>query len=319
MTRSECARLLALHDNFCILTHTRPDGDTVGSASALCLGLRQLGKRAWLLKNPETSPFLSQCTLGLTKEAPEAGDFLVCVDVASPNMLPSGAADLIGRIRLRIDHHGSATSFTEFELVDPTAAACGEIVYDVMMEMGVQMNKELAWRLYIALSTDTGCFRYSNTSAHTYQVAAACAGTGADLYPITQALFDTNSLAKLKLQSWIVENTRFLCGGRAAVCAIPKYLENTVSREDMEGISGFLRSIEGIKICATIRETETGSKLSVRAVPGFDAAAVCRKFGGGGHMGAAGASVEMPLEEAKQLIIDTLEAYIAGADAHMGP
>ena len=297
MTRNECARLLALHDNFCILTHTRPDGDTVGSASALCLGLRQLGKRAWLLNNPEISPFLAQCALGLTKDAPEDGDFLVCVDVASPGMLPPGAADLVDRISLRIDHHGSATSFTEQELVDPSAAACGEIVYDVMVEMGVAMTKELAWRLYIALSTDTGCFRFANTSAHTYRVAAACADTGADLYPITQALFDTNSLAKLKLQSWIVENTRFLSGGRAAVCAIPKALEDTVTREDMEGISGFLRSIEGIKICATVRQTETGSKISVRAVPGFDAAAVCRKFGGGGHMGAAGASVEMPLAE----------------------
>ena len=312
MTRNECARLLAEQDNFCILTHTRPDGDTVGSASALCLGLRQLGKRAWLLRNPEISPFLSQCTLGLTKDAPEDGDFLVCVDVASPGMLPAEALDLVGHIALRIDHHASATSFTEFELVDPTAAACGEIIYDVMMEMGIAMTKELAWRLYIALSTDTGCFRYANTRASTYRVAAACAETGADLYPITQALFDTNSLAKLKLQSWMVENARFLCGGRAAVCAIPKYLEETVSREDLEGISGFLRSIEGIKISATIREMEGGTKMSVRAVPGFDAAAVCRKFGGGGHMGAAGASLTLSLDEALEAAAAALTEAVEG-------
>ena len=310
MTRNECAAFLAERDHFCILTHTRPDGDTLGSASALCVGLRQLGKTAHLLNNGEASPFLSQCILGLTKDAPEAGDTLVSVDVASPGMLPENAKPLLGSIKLRIDHHASATSFTDLELVDPASAACGEIIYDVLMAMGVEMTKELAWRLYIAVSTDTGCFRYANTSAHSYEVAAACAATGADLYPITQALFDTNSLAKLKLQSWMVENARFLCGGKAAVCAIPKQLEDTVTKEDLEGISGFLRSIEGIKISATIRETETGSKMSVRAIPGFDASLVCKAFGGGGHKGAAGASLNLPLYEALDVVAAALEEVV---------
>lgn len=312
MTRNECARFLLEHDNFCILTHTRPDGDTIGSASALCLGLRQLGKRAWLLENREVSPFLAQCVLGLTKAAPEAGDVLVSVDVASPGMLQLGAAELLGGIALRIDHHSSATSFTDHELVDAASAACGEIIYDVMMEMGIEMTKELAWRLYIAVSTDTGCFRYANTGAHSYRVAAACAETGADLYPITQALFDTNSLSKLKLQSWMVENARFLSGGKAAVCAIPKALEDTVSREELEGISGFLRSIEGVKISATIRQTETGTKMSVRAVPGYDATLVCRKFGGGGHKGAAGASLTLSLDEALEAASAALTEAVEG-------
>ena len=310
MTRNECAAFLAEHDRFCILTHTRPDGDTIGSASALCLGLRQLGKEAWLLENKEVSPFLSNCLLGLTKAAPEAGDTLVCVDVASPGMLQKNAADLMDAIALRIDHHGSATSFTDLELVDPSAAACGEIIYDVMMAMGIEMTKALAWRLYIAISTDTGCFRYANTSAHTYEVAAACAATGADLYPTTQALFDTTSISELKLHNWMVDNAVFLHGGKAAVCAIPRELEENVSKEDLEGISGFLRSIEGVKISATIRETETGSKMSVRAVPGLDASVVCRKFGGGGHKGAAGASLAMTLEEATKAAIAALEEVV---------
>ena len=311
MTRNECAAWLLRYDHFCILTHTRPDGDTIGSASALCLGLRQLGKTARLLENRETSPFLRQCLLGMTCAAPGGDDTILSVDVASPGMLQIEAAGIQSRISLRIDHHASATSFTGEELVDPTAAACGEIIYDVMMAMGVQMTKDIAWRLYIAVSTDTGCFRYANTEAHTYEVAAACAATGADLYPITQALFDTNSLSKLKLQSWMVENAIFLCGGKAAVCAIPKALEDTVSKEDLEGISGFLRSIEGIRISATVRETEGGSKISVRAVPGFDATAVCRKFGGGGHKGAAGASLALPLEEAAELVAAALEEVIS--------
>ena len=312
MTRNNCAAWLLERDNFCILTHVRPDGDTMGSASALCVGLRQMGKTAHLLYNDGVSPFLDKCQVGLTKQWPEEGDTLVTVDVASPNMLPEAWRVLQDRIGLRIDHHGSATSFTPEELVDATAAACGEIVYDVLMAMGAEMTKELAWRLYIAISTDTGCFRYANTTAATYRVAAACAETGAELYPITMELFDTTSISELKLQNWMVDHATFLCGGKAAVCAIPKALEETVSKEDLEGISGFLRSLEGIKMAATIRQTETGCKVSVRAVPGFDAAAVCKKFGGGGHKGAAGAGFEMSLEEAAKVIAQALTEAVEG-------
>ena len=312
MTRNECAAWLQEHDNFCILTHVRPDGDTLGSASALCVGLRQLGKTAHLLRNDGASPFLDRCQVGLTKDWPDEGDTLITVDVAAKRMLPDNWLCLQDRMQLRIDHHGSAQSFTEQELVDPAAAACGEIVYDVLMAMGCEVTREIAWRLYIAISTDTGCFRYSNTTAHTYRVAAACAETGAELYPITMELFDTTSISELKLKNWMVDHAVFLCDGRAAVCAIPAELEENVSKEDLEGISGFLRSLEGVKISATIRQTETGSKLSVRAVPGFDAAAVCRKFGGGGHKGAAGAGLDVSLEEAVRLACEALTEAVNG-------
>lgn len=312
MTRNECASWLLSHDNYCILTHGRPDGDTIGSASVLCLGLRQLGKTAHVLENAGTTEFLSRCILGMTCPEPREADTLVAVDVASPDMLPELHRGYTDRVALRIDHHGSATSFTPMELVDPDAAACGEIIYDVLTVMGAKLTKDMAWRLYIAVSTDTGCFRYANTNAHSYLVAAACAETGADLYPITQELFDTNTMGKLKLQSYIAEHAKFLCGGKAAVCAIPKELEDSVTREDMEGAPGFLRSIEGVKICATLRVAKEGSKLSVRAVPGFDAAAVCRNFGGGGHKGAAGATLAMTLEEAAQAAVAALTEMVEG-------
>ena len=306
MTRNDAAQWLLSHDNFCILTHVRPDGDTLGSASALCVGLRQLGKNAYLLHNDGASPFLDRCQLGLTKQWPDEQDVLITVDVAAKRMLPENWLCLQDRMELRIDHHSSAESFTPNELVDPTAAACGEIIYDLLVAMGCEMTKEIAWRLYIAISTDTGCFRYSNTSANTYRVAAACADTGAELYPITMELFDTTSIPELKLQNWMVDHATFLCGGKAAVCAIPAELEENVSKEDLEGISGFLRSLEGVMISATIRQTENGCKMSVRAVPGFDAAAVCKKFGGGGHKGAAGAGLNVSLEEAVKLACEAL-------------
>ena len=307
MTRNECAAWLQSHDNFCILTHARPDGDTIGSATALCVGLRQLGKTAHVLNNTEASPFLRRCLLGLTVDEPESTDTLISVDVASPHLLPPVYQQYLGRIAMRIDHHATATSFTAEEYVDASYAACGEIIYELLMEMGAEMTKELAWRLYIAISTDPGCFRYSNTTAHTYRVAAACAETGADLYPITQELFDTTSISELKLQNWIVEHAQFLCGGKAAVCGIPAAMEANVSREDLEGMSGFLRSIEGVCVSATLREIEGGCKMSVRAVPGFDSASICTKFGGGGHKGAAGANLALPMETALKVVTAALK------------
>ena len=311
MTRNECARWLLDHDNYVILTHRRPDGDAIGSAVALCLGLRQLGKTAHVLENREVSTVVAQILGDTVKLQARDGDTVITVDMASPGMFTKEAEHLLPRCALRIDHHGTGVPYTLHELVDAGAASCGDIIYDVLLTMGAQLDRQIAKALYVAVSTDTGCFRFANTNAHAYQVAAACAATGADLYPLTQALFDTNSLGKLKLQGWMVEHAHIFADGRAAVCAIPKAVEDTVTKDDLEGIPGFLRSIEGVKISATIREVEDGAKMSVRAVPGYDCTAICGPFGGGGHKGAAGASTKMSLRELEQAVIKALEAYLA--------
>ena len=311
MTRSDCARWLLEHDHYVILTHRRPDGDTMGSAVALCLGLRQLGKTAHVLENREVPTVIGRI-LGntITGEVGE-NDIVISVDMASPGMFTREAELLLPRCALRIDHHDTGVSYTPNELVDAGAASCGDIIYDVLLTMGVEMDRDIAAALYVAVSTDTGCFRFANTNAHAYQVAAACAATGADLYPLTQALFDTNSLAKLKIQSWMVEHAHIFADGRAAVCAIPKAVEDTVTKDDLEGIPGFLRSIEGVKISATLRELEDGAKMSVRAVPGYDCTVICGPFGGGGHKGAAGASTKMSLKELEKAVIQAMEAYLS--------
>lgn len=311
LTRIEAATWLRHRDHFLILSHRRPDGDTLGSTAALCLGLRQLGKTAHILENPEITELYRHLHLGLTKEAAEPGDTLISVDVASPGMLGDSARALQDRIALRIDHHCTATSFTPDELVDGDAGACGEIIYDILRLLGVKLDKQLAEALYTAVSTDTGCFRYANTTAHSFTVAAACAEAGGDLHTINQNVFDTNSLARLKMQSWIIENLRLYKGGQMAVCALPLAVEQAigVSEDDMENISGFPRSIKGVKIAATLRETADGKvKISVRALPGYDASIVCAKFGGGGHKGAAGANTDLPLEDAADAVAKAMEA-----------
>ena len=301
MTRNECALWLKNHDHYCILTHRRPDGDTVGSAAALCLGLRALGKTAHVLFNPEVTDRFAFLLEGLIQEVPGEGDTIVTVDVASPGMLPRCFAPLQERAALRIDHHGSATSFTPLELVDPDSASCAEIICDLLEELGVSMDKAMAEAVYVGASTDTGCFRFANTTAHTFGVAAACAGAGADIYRLNQELFETNTLSKLRIQGWIVANMRLFGDGRLAIVAIPRAVEELlgVTDDDMDNISNFPRTVSGVCMAATLRQTREGdTKISVRAIPGYDATKICEHFGGGGHKGAAGASTRMSLEEA---------------------
>jgi len=305
LTRNECAQFLLTHDNFTILSHRRPDGDTIGSSAALCLGLRQLGKKAHVLENKEVSSRFQWLHAGLTKECVEDGDVIVSTDVASPGMLPKAFQQLLGTIQLRIDHHGSATSFTDVELVDPNSASCAELVWDVLVMMGVKADKAIAEAVYVGVSTDTGCFRFSNTNAHTFAVAAECTRAGARIYELNQELFETNTLGRLKMQAWIVDHMKMIRGGEMAICAIPLAVEQGigVTEDDMDNISSFPRTVAGVCMAATLRETSDGdTKISVRAVPGYDATAIAARFGGGGHKGAAGASLKLPLEEAAKAV-----------------
>lgn len=305
LTRAKTAAFLKAHDHFCILSHRRPDGDTIGSAAALCLGLRQLGKQAHVLENPEVTDRFAWLHQGLTRKEAQPGDTLVSVDVASPAMLPKAFAHLQEQIALRIDHHGSSTSFTQAELVDPFSASCAEVVFDVLQLMGAEPDFLMAQAVYVGVSTDTGCFRYSNTTAHTFAVAAACAQAGAKVYELNQMLFETNTLARLKMQAWIIDHMKLLDGGKLALCAIPRALEEElgVTQDDMDNISSFPRTVAGVCMAATLRETEEGeSKLSVRAIPGYDATRITEPFGGGGHKGAAGAFLKMPLDQAAQAV-----------------
>ena len=312
LTRNETGEFLRSHDNFCILTHRRPDGDTLGSAAALCLGLRKLGKNAWVLNPTEPLDHLDWLLADITKDFAEAGDTILAVDVAAPNMLPRDFAELADKCLLRIDHHGSCTPFAPEELVDAESASCAEIIYDLLTLLGVELDEDIADAIYVGVSTDTGCFRYANTNAHAFLTASACAGAGADVAGLNLELFETNSLAKLRLHAWIAEHVKIFGDGELAIVAIPKAVEESIGVTDAElgNLSSYARSIEGVCLAATLRQGKYGeTKVSIRAVPGWDAAAVCARLGGGGHPGAGGATTRLSLEETAKL----LEEYMLEA------
>ncbi len=313
LTLSDCAQWLLGRDRFTILTHRKPDGDTVGSAAGLCRGLRSLGKTAFILENPEFTPLYRPLVAGLTKPEPEEGDLLIAVDVAADTMLPRAFDSLKNCIDLRIDHHGSGREYAPRELVDSESASCAELIWELLLEMGAQPDKETAEAIYVGVSTDTGCFRFSNTTTHTFDVAGDCLAAGAEVATWNRLLFDTKSLPKLRLQSWMVEHTRFFREGTLALCAIPKDVEDSfgVTEDDLNDISSFLRSIEGVGMSALLRQSDAWHiKVSVRAIPGYDAAAVCEMFGGGGHTGAAGCSLKMTMAEAEKAMQEAMEKWV---------
>ena len=309
LTRAEAAGFLLSHDNFCILTHRRPAGDTLGSAAALCLGLRQLGKTAYVLENPEVTDRYAFLMEGLTRETAAETDTVVAVDVAAANMLPKAFEAFADKVQLRLDHHGSATSFSEVELVDSESASCAELVCDVLTILGIQLDKDIATAVYVGAATDTGCFRFANTTSHTFMIAAICAQAGVEIYKLNQLLFETNSLAKLRLHGWMIQHMDIFDDGKLAVVAIPRAVEELlgVTDDDVENLSSYPRTVEGVCMAATLRQSKTGdTKISLRAVPGYNAAAVCAKFGGGGHKGAAGATTSLPLEEAAEAVKEAM-------------
>lgn len=305
----DAARWLLERDHFLILTHVRPDGDTTGCAIALCLGLRSMGKDAWIWENPQFSGRFLPRMEGMLRTDLAADATLVAVDMATESLLPHGAEDFAGKSRLCIDHHPSNTFYAGETLLDASCAGCGELIYQVLEAMGVAITPAMAEAVYIAISTDTGCFRFSNTSAQTFETAAACVAHGAQIAPINRQLFEIKTKGRLQLEARMMTDMEFHCGGTVAICCLPQSLveELGVSEDDLDSISGFPRTVEGVLVGAVLRDSEPGKvKFSVRTAPGYNASTYCAALGGGGHAAAAGASISGTLAEGKAALLAVL-------------
>ena len=306
MTYTEAAAWLKDHDRYLILTHKRPDGDTIGCAAALCRGLRGLGKTAHICPGTGETHLFTPYLEGLLAPEGYEPEAVVGVDIAARGLFTKSGQPWLERgIDLAIDHHPSQEFFAKETCLDAGRAACGEIIYDILKELG-QINQETAVPLYVAVSTDTGCFQYSNTTADTHRVAAALMDTGIDVFPLNKRHFRTKTWARLQVERLIVERMHRYEDGKIAVAPISLSLmdEAGATEEDMEDIAAFLGQIEGVETSITIREkAEGGCKLSVRTSGGLNATRVCALLGGGGHAAAAGCSVQGSLAQAEEAIL----------------
>ena len=308
MTNRETADFLRQHDNYLIINHCRPDGDAVGSAAALCLGLRQLGKTAVVWKNPETTlryqPFLA----GLETDLVPENATLVSVDMATEGLLPKNGRAFAGKIVLSIDHHMSNEGYAKMTNVQPQKAACGELLLEILQELG-NITREMADALYLAVSTDTGCFQYSNVTADTLRAAAALKELGADAYPINKVMFGTKSIARLRLEAALTDSAEFYAGGLVGVCTLTNDMMDKIgaTEDDADDISGFPRGIQGVGIGVMLRELRDGGvKISLRTGEDYNASAICAVLGGGGHKAAAGCTLDSDVETAKRKILEAI-------------
>lgn len=312
LTVSEAAALLRSFDCVLILTHIRPDGDTVGCAAGLCAALRTMGKTAYLLPNPglteNTAPYFTP----YSAPADFVPEKVVSTDIATVGLFPDNAKSYADKVDLAIDHHPSFEGFGKANIVRPEAAACGELILDIVREL-TPLTPEIALPLYVAISTDTGCFVYSNTTPRSHRIAAQLMDCGIDVAPVNKALFRTKSAVRLAMEARMVAGMERCDAGRVVVMQIPLSLRQELhaTDADIEELSALAAQVEGTDCGVTLRELRPGTvKLSLRTGPRVNATEVCRLLGGGGHAAAAGATVSGTMAQAKSAVLAAIAQVI---------
>ncbi len=306
MTASEVAQYLRQNDRYLIISHRNPDGDTLGCAGAICSALREIGKTAYVLNNEQITKRYEEYVSEFIAPEDYVPETILTADVASLEMLPDNAGRYADRIDLSVDHHAYNGLFARHNCVMGEKAACGEIVFNIILKMKGSVSVKCAELLFIAISTDTGCFKYNNTTSDTMRIAAELLDIGIRADKIRKEMFMTRTRNRLIFEGMVNRGMEFFCEGRVAVNVITlDMIKNSgIGEEDLEDISSFAVQVEGVEVGITIRERkDRTSKISVRTAGKADAGKICMKLGGGGHTQAAGCSLSCPPVEAKQKIL----------------
>ena len=300
-------------DNILILTHSNPDGDTLGSGFALLRALRKMGKRAKLLNHDAIPVKYAHLYEGVAEDD-FCEEFIVTVDVAESKLLGDSFKERYGhKVDLSFDHHESSKFFAKETYVEPDSASACEIIYLVIKALGVSVDSDMASCIYTGMSTDTGCFKYSNVTPRTHIIAAELISCGADHSRINELMFDRKTFGSIMLEKLCYEGLEMFCAGKVAViCVTKKMLSDCgVDKSALDAIKPITRQIEGVGIGITVKEEDSGRiGVSVRTGEAYDAAQICAHFGGGGHIRAAGCEFGTTVEDAKKRVIDYIEKEI---------
>ena len=334
----DCAREILKRERIIILIHANPDGDCIGSGAALAQILINCGRSVRLVCPhilPERLAFICdglserELCFGETVEEDFSADYVVSADVASPELLGKTRELYEGKINICIDHHMINSMSADAIWRDSGASACGEMILELCDEISRLTNMQLltqsvANKLYAAISSDSGSFKYGNTTAKTLLYASRLKSVGADSERISRRMFETKSLAQFKLTGLVIPKTEFLCEGRLAYCLL---LEDELSccgatKEDCEGITQIFREVDGVELSIFAKQhidCETGEnciKMSLRSNQAVNCASICESFGGGGHFKAAGCTIKGESNErARQMILERAMSELQGLKA----
>ena len=310
MELHEGAEYLRRNDNYIIVTHRRPDGDTLGSAAGLCHALRRMGKTAWLFPNPE----ITETYLPFVREylSPEGylWSSVIAADVAEESLFCSGFS---GTVDLWLDHHPSRRPVRNNAVIWSHKASCGELILELIEMLCGSITKEEADLLYMAVSTDTGCFVYDNTTAETHRAAARLLDAGADLPKLNKPLFRFKSRARIVLEGLICSNLSVYREGTVSVAVVTLDMMRRcgATEDDCSDIASLAGQVRGNRVAVTVRELSElppRSKVSLRTDGCVDASKVCSLFGGGGHAMASGCELDCAPVETVEKILSAIDA-----------
>ncbi len=304
MTLNDTITYLKEHDGYLLVTHIRPDGDTLGSAAALCRILRSIGKTAYIYDNPQTTAKYAVWTAPYIAPEGFVASCVIGVDLASERLFPKGFPPET-HFDLCIDHHPTNTGYAERLFCQPEKASCGELILQIAQALNA-LDKKTAELLYIAVSTDCGCFVYANTTAETHRAAAELMDAGADYKELNIALFRQTSFSRLMLEGLIFASMRQYAEGKlnVAVVTLDMMSRSGASEDDCDDLASLAGRVEGSYVSATIRELAPKEcKVSLRSGELFDVSAICALHGGGGHRMASGCTIFEDVETTRDILV----------------
>ena len=308
ITSERVAEILKEKDNFLILTHKSPDGDTLGCGTALCIMLQNMGKNAKVV-NSEEIPSKYGYLFESVKCQEFDPSYIVAVDVADTTLLGDKLSVYADKIDLCIDHHGTNRNYAKEVYLREDDGACALTLYRIFCEMGVTITKPIANSLYTGISTDTGCFRYQNANSECYRAAADLIDLGADNTTINTIMFETKTMEYFRLLTEVLQNMRTYLDGKVSMLIVTQeMLERTgASNDSTDAITAISRQMEGVVAGITMKQRENGKfKISLRTHEPVDASKVCSLLGGGGHKRAAGCDAEDDFKASLQIILNEI-------------
>lgn len=322
-TSPEIARIVdavRARQRFVLSSHSRPDGDSIGSQLAMAYALRDLGKLAVAVNaDPAAPPILAFPGVRDIVIAPAVeGEFDAAIIMECGDLKRTGVSGLERFFVINIDHHPGNSGYGDLNWFDASAAACAEMVYDLVLALGVPISKEIATHVYLAILTDTGSFHYSGISPRTFEICRECLEAGVDPVLVARNVYDSNNMGRLKLFGAVLGAMQIDQTGRIAIV----YVDHEMARaaggtyEDTEGLVNLPLTVKEIEAVVFFKQEKGDEyRVSLRSKGDVDIGAIAKEYGGGGHKNAAGLTASGPIEELQKTLVEKIEGAIDGRPA----